>query len=279
MLRLLSASLLLASLVSCGSVGQIIEGFDKPQAAIAGTRIVDLGLDAATLEFDVDVTNPYGFSIPVGNLDYGIRSGGQTLLAGETAGTTTIPAGGSSIIPLRARLPFQEVLGILNGLRPGAVVPYEADLGIRLDIPGGEALRLPVTKSGEFPIPTVPEISIGNIGWEKIGLTEAVAAVDLSILNTNQFPIDLSNLDYSLELFGKQLGNASIAPGTSFGAGAQQSIPLRFSVTPASVGMSFMNALMGASADYRLAGVLEAASTFGAIDIPFDSTGSAPQTR
>jgi LEA14-like dessication related protein len=279
MIRSLIALSALLTLVSCGSVGQILEGLDKPSAAVAGARIVDLNLDSATLEFDVDVSNPYSFALPVAQLDYGIRSGDQTLLTGETAGSTTIPAGGVQRLPLRAKLPFQQVLGILSGIAPGAVVPYDADLGIRLNVPGGDSLRLPVSKSGSFPVPTVPEVSLSQVGWEKIGLTEAVAKVDLSILNTNQFPIDLSDLAYNLELFGAKVGSAAIQPGTSFGAGDSKSIPLRFSVSPFNVGTGFINALQGSQADYHLSGLMQVASQFGNIDLPYDSSGKATQTR
>ncbi|MEZ6197829.1 MAG: LEA type 2 family protein [Planctomycetota bacterium] len=275
-LIVLASTLVLAS---CGSMGDLLSGLDKPTAEISGVSLADIDLQSATLVFDVDVLNPYSVDLPVAGFDYGLASGGKSILSGETSGSASIPAKGRKTVPLTAKLPFAQIMSTLSGVKPGAVVPYDAAMGIRLDVPGAESLRIPLQKSGEFPIPTVPQVSVSQVSWESLSLVEAVAKVDLSIVNTNQFPVDLSTLQYAFQLFGADLGNAAIEPGTAFSAGGQQSIPLRFSLKPINMGPAFMNLLKGGEADYGISGLMQLGSQFGDLDLPYDSRGKAKQTR
>ena len=90
MIRRLIALSLLATLAACGSVGQILEGMDRPSASVADARVIDVGLDSAPLEFDVDVANPYSFPIPeTGNarVDLAEHMVDKIYFAGEATNT------------------------------------------------------------------------------------------------------------------------------------------------------------------------------------------------
>ena len=260
----------------CGSINQIMGG-DQPSARVVDVGLQGLDLQAATLRFDVEVSNPYGIDLPILGLDYALASTGTEFLSGRSSRGGTIPARGRSVIPLTARVDFLQTMGLLKGISPGAVVPYSADLGIAVDAPAIGELRVPVRKEGEFPIPTVPDVSIRDIEWESLSLTGASAVVNLDVTNSNSFPIDLSRLVYDLALGGTRVVQSSVDRSVKFaGAGGSNTIPLRFSMRPADLGVAAFQLLRGESAGYDISGLMDLGTKFGPLSLPFGDQGQTP---
>ena len=139
------AALLLASSAGCST---------KPTASITGMKLQDLSLTDVTMLFDVKVDNPYLVALPLGNLDYALASQGQQFLSGNSLIQGTIPASGSKTLPVPIKLNFLKLLGAVKGARPGASIPYTADMGLSLNVPIMGALRVPMSKEGNLDIPT-----------------------------------------------------------------------------------------------------------------------------
>ena len=273
-----SSSVLLVALLiafsGCASVKEAFDGMDKPTARVVGVNLAGLDAQSVTLDFDVEVLNPYSVALPVLGLDYQLASAGSQFLSGESNQGGSIPANGRKVLPVSAKVSFLETLNLVQGLRPGAVVPYDADLGIRVDAPAIGPMRLPVSRQGEFPIPTVPKVSINDFKWESLGLSGATALVDLQILNTNDFPIDLSKLAYALSLGDTPIVESSMAQKTSFAKGAARSLPLKFSFKPSSLGLAAFRMLSGSGAPYGLSGDMDLDTPFGPLKMPYSSAGT-----
>lgn len=125
-----------------------------PTAAITGMNVKDVSLTDVTMVFDVKVDNPYLVSIPLGNLDYALASRGQQFLDGKAALQGTIPAQNSKTLPVPIRVNFLKLFGAVKGARPGASIPYKADMGLSLDLPMVGNKRLPLSKEGTLDIPS-----------------------------------------------------------------------------------------------------------------------------
>ncbi|MEE9393200.1 MAG: LEA type 2 family protein [Planctomycetota bacterium] len=264
---------------SCQGLGGMLDGLDKPTASVSGVSFQGFDAESITLAFDLDVTNPYGVPLPVAGLDWSLASAGKSFLSGQSAGSASIPANGRTTVPLLARIPFQQALAVLSGIRPGNVVPYEADLGIRVDAPGLDQIRLPLKKTGEFPIPNVPKIEVQNLSWDSLSFTSAAATVLLGIENTNDFPIDLSRLAYDLTLGGQQVARSAINSGTSLEQGVNKPLEIGFNLSPASLGLAAFNMLRGSDANYGLSGIMDLDTPFGKLAMPYNSAGKTPLTR
>lgn len=272
----LAGGLLALGLGGCGALGDMIS---KPSARVTGVRLEGLRMDGVTLGFDVEVANPYGVALPVAKLDYALQSGGNRFLDGKTDFQGTVPANGKQTIPLQARLGFLEVLRVLGGVRPGAVVPYTADLGIGVDAPGVGPLRLPVSAKGEFPVPDVPRISVKDLKWDSFSLSEAAATLRLDVGNTNSFPIDLANFAYGLQLGGVDIVTTSVNRELSLEPGQTKPLALGFKVTPSNLGLAALGILQGQSAAYRLNGTFQAMTPFGALNFPVGDSGQTSISR
>lgn len=146
-LTALSAAALLASTVGCDMI-------EKPSASIAGVSIEDVSLTDATMLFDVNVSNPYSVPLPLSNVDYALASQGQQFLTGKADVQGSVPAKGSKTLGVPVRINYLKLIEAVKGARPGAKIPYQADLGLSVDTPVMGAMRVPMSKEGELDIPT-----------------------------------------------------------------------------------------------------------------------------
>jgi LEA14-like dessication related protein len=139
--------LALAAASGCGMM-------EKPTGRITGVKVQDVKLTEATMIFDVQVDNPYSVALPVSNMDYALSSQGQQFLSGKADVAGEIPASGSKVLPVPVRISFVELARVVKEARPGATIPYTADLGLSVNAPVWGPLHVPMTKEGQIEIPT-----------------------------------------------------------------------------------------------------------------------------
>lgn len=262
-------------LASCDSVSQMLMQ-NRPDISVAGVQIDGLSVDAANLLFDLEVTNQYQLPLPYAGIDWALSSGGREFLSGVSSDQGVIPVGESRIIPLAARVPFTQMLQVLSEIRPGGLVPYTADIGLKVDAPGVGPLRLPVRSDGEIPVPAVPRMSFRDIQWESLSLFDVSGLLNVQIDNLNEFPIDLDTLSYALKLADVPVVSSSITQPLSFAAGGSNLLQIPLSFKASDLGTALLGMLSGSGGQVDLAGTLKALSPFGILNLPFQSSGYAP---
>lgn len=261
----------------CKTLSDLAAGTVKPGVSVKGVRFGALSADGLTLLFDAEVTNPYEVDLPLVNLDYGLASGGAKFLTGSAPIQGSVPAKGSKMVELPAAVSFAPLLKAVSGVKPGAVVPYTADLKVSVEVPkvaGGGRLALPMSKSGELPVPAVPEVSISNLKLGQVGLSKALATVSLNVKNTNSFAADLSRFDLGLDLTGTRVASVSAARPLSLAPGAAGTIDIPIEISVTKLGLAAFNALRGKDAGYRLTGETAFQTPFGPITMPLDRSGT-----
>lgn len=146
-----AVAMLLAGTAGCGML-------QRPSARITGVKLRDVRTTDATMLFDVRVENPYTFALPISNVDYKLSSRGQQFLTGDADVQGTVPPEDSETVGVPVRISYVELINTVKGARPGATIPYRADLGLSLDAGALGRLRVPLSKEGELSIP-----STGNL--------------------------------------------------------------------------------------------------------------------
>lgn len=127
---------------------------EKPTAHVTGVKLQNVSLRNATMRFDVEVANPYAVALPMSNVDYALASQGQQFLSGKADVQGEVPAKGSKVLGVPVRISYVELINAVRGARPGATVPYTANLGLSVAVPVLGVLRLPMKKEGEIAIPS-----------------------------------------------------------------------------------------------------------------------------
>lgn len=271
--------LALSTTTGCSELKSLLKDASKPSARIVGANIQNLNLEGLGLVFDVEVTNPYAVPLPLVNLDYALATNGTKFLSGNADVQGSIPAKGSKTIQVPAAVTFAGLLNTIKGVKPGSVIPYTADLGLSVDAPAVGRLNLPIRKTGELPIPTVPTIELAGVDWKELNLQNAEAVLKIKIGNTNDFPIDLSKLDYGLSLGGSRVAGAAVNKSTHFGKGKSNTISIPISIKPIDLGLSALRMFSGDGAKYELGGLMDVKTPFGAMSMPFNQSGNAPFTK
>lgn len=278
-LALLIIVMTLMTSLGCASMQEMLAGMDKPTASIKAARLDGLSLQQAGLVFDVQVSNPYGVPLPLSKIDYALSSDGASIASGKTDLTGTIPAGQSKVISLPVSLVFVDLMQSTSSVRPGQVIPYQADLKLSVDAPGLGELSLPLSQKGEVPVPAVPSVNVTSVKFDTLTLNSAAAVVKMDITNTNAFPINLQKLGYALSLGGSSIGSSEVTQPLKLDSGQKGTleIPIRFN--PMNLGPAALNMLRGNGANFEVAGDMQVGTKFGDLNLPYRQSGKTALER
>jgi LEA14-like dessication related protein len=261
------------SMCGCSMLKDMVK--ERPTAKVTGVKLQDLNLEAVTLMFDVEIRNPYGVPLPLANLGYSLSADSERFLSGKADVQGAIPARDSKVFKGPVAVAFEPLLKVLKSVKPGRVIPYTASLELSVDAPEIGTLTLPITKNGEFPVPALPDVSLGKVSWKDLTITSATAACEINVLNSNDFPFDLAKFDYALKLGGSEVANTSLGEKPSFKPGEKKTMIVELSFSPLSLGAALFKVLEGADADYELGGKMSCATPFGDLDFPVKSKGKS----
>ena len=263
----------------CQSLQDLVGGAPKPTAHVIGASIRGLSLENIVLLFDIEVDNPYATSLPLIDLGYSLASGGRKFLEGTVKPTGSIPARGKQVIQLPATIPFAPLLATLKGVKPGAIVPYVAELKLGVDAPVVGRIDVPMSKSGDLPIPAAPQVELSSLAIDKFGLDQITAAAKLQVKNINQFPLDLTKLGVSFALGGQEIGSSRLANPVNLPAGQATTLDVPLSFSPRTAGAGLVNLLRGNQIAYKVSGSVDANTRFGPLSLPFSHIGNTAVTR
>ncbi|MFG0249459.1 MAG: LEA type 2 family protein [Phycisphaeraceae bacterium JB051] len=267
-LLLLFLSLAMSALTGCETLSKVLDGMAKPTAQLQSVSIADLSLTDATVDMAVQVNNPYSVAIPNVNLDYALATEQVDFVTGKITSDKAIPAGSSSTIHIPVKVTYASLLQLASSIKPGQVVPYQVNATFSTKVPGIGNVSLPLKKQGELPIPMVPKVSIANVTWDKVSLSETTATIDLDITNLNDFGLTMKGLDYAFAVGGKNVISSKITEPMRFNKGQAQRLQIPVSFNAMSLGLGALNIIKGGNASYTLSGKLDADTPYGSLSLP-----------
>ncbi len=273
----LIALLATALLGSCATLDDALRSAPKPTARIIGADVRNISLSNLDLVFDIEITNPYGVQLPLIDISYVVGSGERQLLQGGVKPLEALPARRSSVIQLPARLDFAAVMQTLASVRPGSVLPYQAEINVAVDAPIIGAFNLPLKQEGEIPIPAVPAISLVSFDVSSMTREKVSATARLRVTNTNQFQIDVAALEFDLALGEQSLASARLRSSSRLAPGQSAILEVPLSFSPRafadSIAGILLDLLAGNKADYGVSGSLDVGTRFGPLLLPFSQIG------
>ena len=266
---ILAATPLSAFLGGCKTATDMAASVQKPSIKIVGTRIDSLASDSAGMVFDVQISNPYELPLPLTNVDYSFASRGTSFLSGVADVQGTIPVGESKTFAIPARIDFAPLLATVKGVRPGQVVPYQADLNLNVAAPVVGKISVPVKRAGDIPVPAVPEVLVQDVKWQDMGLTNASGVVKVKIKNTNEFSVELHKLGFNLGLGGKQIATGSMTKAIALKPGDTATIDLPVSFSLVQAGLGAFTALSDKAEKYKISGIAQFGTPFGPTELAY----------
>lgn len=263
-------------LAGCDSLSKYLsDSSGKPEIRFKSARVTNLTLADAALAFDVEVTNPYPIPLPISNLEYRLSSGDAHILDGISSTAGVIEANSAKVITLPANIKFEPLIKVMSGITPGQLLPYTADFKASVEPKELGKIELPLRHEGKVPIPAVPQINLKQVTWDKLTLDEAVARLDVRVVNTNKFPVDLKKMSYAFSLGDTEVGKVATSDVVKFGAERDATLSMPVSFSPKQLGLAFFNMLTGSKAGYRMVGSLDLDSPYAPMSLPFEKRGEA----
>lgn len=258
-LALMLAAASLAGISGCESARQVVaRSADLPSARVVDAGITDLTADGLALTFDLEISNPYPVPLPLSDLSYALASGGDAFLQGNAPIATTIPALSAGTVSVPASVNFAALLEALSGVRPGSIVPYQADLELSADAPALAStlgpLSLPISASGELPVPAPPVIEVASITWDRLDLSNAKANIDLRVTNPNTFDVDVQRIASAISIARREVAEAELPSSVTLAPGGAASFTVPISFSPINFGSALLGMLTGDAANSGVSG-------------------------
>lgn len=267
--------MMLILLPGCSTLRELM-GAKRPSAQLENVRFTGLSLSALEINFDARVDNPYEVDLPLVRLDLALSNQDTSILQSSLDEGGSIPASGSRVFTVPARIEFRGLLATLNQLKPGGSVPYRADIGVSVDAPVLGRVRIPLSHEGEIGVPVPPKIRVKNVRLAQVGLTELRAEAVIEAESLNAFPVELSDFDAAFRVRDRALARSRITSPLSLQSGGKASWTLPISVNPVEAGQVFVTLFRNDSLAYQLEGQLAVQTPFGRLASPVNFSGRAP---
>jgi LEA14-like dessication related protein len=283
---LLPLILVLALSISSCSVfqGFVNERVKEPQVDFVGAKIAGLSFSGVDLLFDLKIKNPNKIGVKLAGLDYDLLLDGSSFLTGNQTRSIEIPSFGEEVIQLPVNLSFFDIYKTFQNLRDQGLSNYQIKCGFSFDLPVLGAIRIPVSKSGEFPLIKIPKISLESLKIEKLNLTSANMKLRLKLSNPNAFAMMFKGGNYQLKLNEQNIFSGMMADkDIQIKENGDGIIEMPFSIDFLNIGKSAYQMLTGSkSLNYGLNGNFNMGTSLPLMekaDFPFELSGKTDLMR
>jgi len=134
---------------------------------------------------------------------------------------------------------------------------YQLDTKIVVDLPIIGNYAIPLSKSGELPVPKMPVIKIKGVKIKNLSLTAAEVVAQVEIDNPNAFDLAFSDFDYQLDINQQNWGQGSISQRSSIPQKAKGMIEIPVKLNIMSMGKSAYQLLSSKQPlEYQLKGAM-----------------------
>src|SRR5262249_12493318 len=251
-LRLARAAMLTLLASGCALLGSL---FEKPTVTLRRVDVTDVSFSAIGARFVFAVENPNAIGADVARLDYQFTIDGHQLAEGHGDQAFQVPAHGTGEMALPVRIRFADFSQSLQALVSKTSVPYTVQVRLGFQSPAG-IIEVPVSQSGSFPVPQLPDVRLASVSVRDMGLGGATLDIGLQLQNRNAFAVPLGGFSYRVLVEGAPIATGAAQPG-QLAASATQVTPLAVRVDFLSAGLAVARALQGGGASVTLDGALD----------------------
>lgn len=139
-----------------------VSNFPKPEADVTDVDLKGVRLDCITLLAKVAVSNPYPVSIPICEIAYSVKSGGNEIASGTIPDPGSLAASDKTMLDVTVKLPHSAVVSLMKDVGCDWDIDYVLDLGLIIDLPAVGNFTVPVSFKGVFKLPTLREMIMGK---------------------------------------------------------------------------------------------------------------------
>ncbi len=224
----------------CSMIGSLIGRMkiEEPEVSFIGAELSKLSFDAVDFLFDLKVKNPNNVGIKLAGFDYDFLINESSFIKGTQEKGLEIAAAGEEIIRFPLSLRFSDLYQTFQILRNQGISSYRINVGLSFNLPILGTKRIPISKSGEFPLVKLPKLSLDSVILENISLTGANLKIALKLDNPNIFAIIFSNIKYHFNINGQSLISGNMEQKMQVNENGESIIQLPVSINFLQAGMA-----------------------------------------
>jgi LEA14-like dessication related protein len=264
-------------IVSCSTLRDVAD-VREPSVTYQDMSIQSITFDGVTLLFDFDVTNPNRFNVTADQYNYEFFINERSFISGIQEVPLRIESESVSRIQVPVSLNFQEVYQTFSSILRQDNLAYQLSTEVEFSLPVAGKRKVPVTTSGEIPIPKVPRVEFGDFNVKNISFSGAEVEVSFRVFNPNAFGISVSNAAYNLRVNGREWLDTTLEQVIRVEGSENREIVIPIRLNASQLGSALMDLMQGNSTfNYELSGSAEVDADLEGFPagqlIPFDLSG------
>ena len=253
-------------IMGCAALQEIIK---PPTVDVESVNLRDLSFNEATLDFALAIYNPNPVGATLEGFDYSFVVEGNEFLKGDENRQLSLPSTGSSTIHIPVTVQFKELYDLIKSNKNQDTVGYSISGHFK---PGGilSGFQVPFMKSGNLPAVKVPKVSLSGLKIKGLSFTQVDLELGLDVDNPNIFGLDMSKLDYKINIAGEQVASGSATDVAQVPKKDKGKITLPISLNFSGVASAIRTALTSKSVDCAVSGSADLNSPFGLLNLPIN---------
>jgi LEA14-like dessication related protein len=208
-MRLLRIPLILAVFLTMIPACAGLPMTQRPEVQSVRPRITGLDFQGVTIDFDLNVYNPYPFAIRTPPFRYALDIEGYRFFESESVSPFDLPASGPGTVTLPVRMDYADLWHTYQALANATEADYNISGALIFPV-FGRSLELPFSYSGRFPILRPPTFSDVRVQVTNVSPMGAKIVTDAAITNPNEFPLDIEGLGYVVKVGDISLGSLTV---------------------------------------------------------------------
>lgn len=192
----------------------------------------------------------------------------------DPASGTATPAGelkGNSKVPIANKLsvPWPKGADEIQEFLKRKQISYKFSQTCNVTGPGGP-LTLSAGDAGSVPLPKLPELTVSGANAERFGRKDIRLNFELSMVNENNFNVDIDKIVYKVMVEGKPMAEGEIAVAESIPPSNEASYDIATQILSGSASREIHELVKKPAIEYHLEGKVVS----GDFEIPVDATGT-----
>ncbi|KAL8519751.1 hypothetical protein ACS0TY_010621 [Phlomoides rotata] len=122
-----------------------VANIEKPEASVTDVDLTDVGRDGVSYLATICLVNPYGVTIPVGEITYTLKSANRVIKSGNITDPGSLKGNDKTTLEVRMKVPHNWD------------IDYSLELGIVVDLPVVGNFKIPLTHKGEMKLPSLKD--------------------------------------------------------------------------------------------------------------------------
>ncbi|KAI3933561.1 hypothetical protein MKX01_032666 [Papaver californicum] len=134
----------------------------KPEPTLNDVIFKSISFDSVTLLAKVSVSNPYITTIPIGEINYILKSADSVMASGKIPDPGFLMPMNLTLLVIEVKVPYSVVITLLQDVSTEWAIDYELQLCVTFDIPVIGDVTIPITGKGEIKLPTISKFLHGG---------------------------------------------------------------------------------------------------------------------